>query len=130
MIFAVKYGVGHSNGIYSGWFRNCRKLKDTCRWGYTLAWTLFVMKFSHHALVLSFLTQQDLRAVLVFANSSFFLISCFFIIIASLVRCICKYFWFSRKSVTKKKKIVGLSITPTKWNNSTEGYCRSLSYFL
>ena len=39
--------------------------------------TLFVMRFSHRALVLPFLTQQDLRTVLVFANSSFFLTSCF-----------------------------------------------------
>ena len=62
----------------------------------------FVMTFSHHALVLPFLTQQDLRAVLVFANSSFFLISCFFIIVASLVCCICKYFWFSRRRPIKK----------------------------
>ena len=36
------------------------------------------MAFSHHALVLPFLTQQDLRAVLDVVNSSFFLISCFF----------------------------------------------------
>ena len=50
------------------------------------------MKFTDHALVLLFLTHQDLRAVLIFANSRFFLISRFFIIIASLVRCICKYF--------------------------------------
>ena len=57
------------------------------------------MKFSRHALVLPFLTQQDLRAVLVFANSSLFLISHFFIIIASLFRCIRKCFWFSQRSV-------------------------------
>ena len=42
------------------------------------------MKFSQCALVLPFLTQQDLREVLVFANNSFFLISRFFIIIANL----------------------------------------------
>ena len=42
------------------------------------------MKLSQYALVLPFLTQQDLCAVLVFANNSFFLISRFFIIIANL----------------------------------------------
>ena len=42
------------------------------------------MKLSQCALVLPFLTQQDLREVLVFANNSFFLISRFFIIIANL----------------------------------------------
>ena len=39
--------------------------------------TIFAMTFSHHALVLPFSTQQDLRTVLVFANSSFFLTFCF-----------------------------------------------------
>ena len=33
--------------------------------------TSFVIKFSHHALVLRCLTQQDLRTVLDFANSNF-----------------------------------------------------------
>ena len=27
-----------SNEIYLGWFRNCRKLKNTCRWKYRYAW--------------------------------------------------------------------------------------------
>ena len=39
--------------------------------------TTFILKFSHHALVLPFLTQQDLRTVVIFANSSFFLTSRF-----------------------------------------------------
>ena len=77
-------------------FRDIRKLSFHSDSG-----TLFVIKFPHHALVLPFLTQQGLCAVLVYAKSSLFLIPRFFITTASLVRFICKYFWFSSRSAIK-----------------------------
>ena len=58
-------------------------------------------EFFHHALVLPFQTSKMFVlfwSMLITVYPDF----PFFMIIARLVRCLCKYFWFSRRSAIKK----------------------------
>ena len=88
----------HSKIILPFWFRNfiCNKVLPWC------------------------ISSTLLNPTRSLCSSSFFLISDFFNIIATLVHCICKYSWFCKWDITKN--LVGLSITLTKSSNISNNW--------